>query len=91
MDNNNGGKFLNGFILGVVIGVGATLLLSTKKGKKILRSISEEGLDGILERLDGKEILNEEDDYDEEVVEKAEEKAAPPKRFFRGIDRKISA
>ena len=88
MENNNGNKFLNGFVLGLLIGVGVTLLLSTKKGKKILRSISEEGLDGILERLDGSEDdLNEEADYEEEeAVEKAEEKPVV-RRFFRGIGR----
>lgn len=45
--------FLNGLLLGLVLGAGLVLLLTTKKGKQVLRMLSEDGLDSItnLEEL----------------------------------------
>lgn len=46
MNNSNGsGKFINGFFWGALIGAGVIFLLGTKKGKQILKVISEEGLE----------------------------------------------
>ncbi len=49
MDQNKhtSSGFLNGLLLGLLLGAGLTLLLTTKKGKKILRSFTEEGLDSL--------------------------------------------
>lgn len=44
-----GGKFFNGFLFGALIGAGAVYLLGTEKGKKILNTITEYGLEGITE------------------------------------------
>lgn len=62
--NNNGnnnqhsnGGFINGLLLGVIIGGGAVFLLGTKKGKKLLKTLTEEGLEGISELED---LLEEE-------------------------------
>ena len=63
--NNGGGKFLNGFLLGALIGGGLVFLLSTKKGKKIVKSFSENGLDNISK------MLNPQDDNVEEKYEEA--------------------
>lgn len=41
--------FLNGLLLGFVLGAGLVLLLTTKKGKQVLRTISEDGLDSITD------------------------------------------
>lgn len=69
--NNNGnsnGGFMTGLLLGALIGGGAVFLLGTKKGKKLLKTISEEGLEGISEL--GDFIENEEEAYedDEEIA-----------------------
>lgn len=45
------GGALNAFILGVVVGVALTLLLTTKKGRRILRSLTDEGM-GRLGKLE---------------------------------------
>lgn len=45
--NNSGGNGFNVFILGIFIGVLATLLLTTKKGRKILKVIIDEGTERI--------------------------------------------
>jgi len=63
----------NGFLFGVIVGVVITLLFSTKKGREILRDVSEKGIEKLsdLEKLtkeyEGKDFLEdellEEDDY----------------------------
>lgn len=57
MENNNrsGNNFLSGFLLGALIGAAVVLLLVTKKGKKILKAISEEGegkISNILNKIE---------------------------------------
>lgn len=46
---HSGGKFFNGLLFGALIGAGAFYLLGTEKGKKILKTVTELGLDGITE------------------------------------------
>lgn len=66
MENNNnksGNNFFSGFLLGVLVGACAVFLLGTKKGKKILKAISEEGegkISNILDKLDKSIELPEE-------------------------------
>lgn len=99
MSNNHSsnGSF-NAFLWGLIIGGGAVFLLGTKKGKKILKAISEEGLE--LSEL----FLEEEEDLEEQKVNKvkhATEPSVPPtngetgvmadsvgRRFFRGISKR---
>jgi len=71
MDNNNnnksGNNFLGGFLFGVLVGAVIVFLLATKKGKKILKAISDDGLDNIsdiLEKVNKTTGLDEM--YDEE-------------------------
>jgi len=52
MNNNQGNKFFDGFLWGAIIGGGAVFLLGTKKGKKILKMITEEGVEGLSEILE---------------------------------------
>lgn len=50
------GRFSDGFVLGALVGGAAIFLLGTKKGNKILKTITDEGLDGltdIIENLEG--------------------------------------
>lgn len=62
MTNNNGsgGNFINGFFWGALIGAGAVFLLGTKKGKKLLKIISEQGLERISSLEDLVEEVEEE-------------------------------
>ena len=45
--------FLNGFVIGLMVGVGLALLFTTKKGRRIVRMLSDEGLErvGSLDEL----------------------------------------
>lgn len=103
MENNNhqDGKFFNGFLLGFVVGAAVVFLLATKRGKKLLKRISEGGLENINDFLDK---VDKEDSL-EEVIEEDEEEIAPPKiiaespieefkpkakRLFRGIPRRVN-
>ena len=70
-NSHNTSGFTAGIILGVVIGVALALLFSTKKGKKLLKVLTEEGLEKIsgLEEILG-DVLEEE--VDEEMGEEEE-------------------
>ncbi len=92
--NQNSG-FSNGFLLGALIGGGMVFLLGTKKGKEVLKTLTENGFEGVAEL---RELLSDEDDsfieeYAQEgksPVSKTEEVKTPAKslkRFFRGVKR----
>lgn len=55
MDNNNNNNsnnnFFSGFLLGLLVGAAIVFLLGTKKGKRIWKAISEEGIDNISNLL----------------------------------------
>jgi len=100
MDNNNpstnsghGGNFFSGFLLGFLIGGFVVFLLATKKGKKLLKTISEEGMDNlsnILEKTGEAENLDEVYEEEEEAAPKRqviprEDVGEKPKRFFKGV------
>ena len=54
----------SGFLLGVLVGVAITLLFTTKKGRKILKALTDEGWDKIsnLEDLFEKRMREEDED-----------------------------
>lgn len=65
-NNNSNGSFVNGFLWGAIIGAGVVFLLGTDKGKKLLKGIKEEGLEGVSELRDLVEGYgNEEEEYEE--------------------------
>lgn len=64
-----GGGLSSGFLLGVVVGVIITLLLTTKRGKRILKLITEEGMS---------KLSNWEDLF-HDAVEEYQTKPAEPK------------
>ena len=64
-----GGGLSSGFLLGVVVGVIITLLLTTKRGKRILKLITEEGMS---------KLSNWEDLF-RDAVEEYQTKPAEPK------------
>lgn len=73
MNNNQGhsGGFFSGFLWGAFLGAGAVLLLNTKKGKRLLKTLTEEGADG---------IANLEELITEVIGEKEEEIATPKEK-----------
>ena len=100
--NRSGNNFFSGFILGALVGVAIALLFVTKRGKKILKAISEGGegkLSDILNRLEdsvgAEDEFLEEDKKDEaipvkrEIAKKVvvEKKPGIGRRFFKGISR----
>ncbi len=66
-NSGNGNRFFDGFLWGAIIGGGLVFLLGTKKGKKLLKTISEEGVEGLSELLE--EQIDKEEDFENEVPE----------------------
>ncbi len=57
-NNHQGGGFMNGFLWGAIIGAVVVFLLGTKKGKNILKLVSEESFE-LSELFGGQEDENE--------------------------------
>ena len=91
MNNQHDSKFTLGLLLGLIVGGGAVFLFGTKTGKNILKIISEQGLDGILNLLeeynfdDLADDLQEEHQGEEEKEESNGESKPSKKRFFKKI------
>lgn len=69
MNNNEshqGGNFFQGFLFGAIVGGSIVFLLGTKKGKKLLKTITEEGMDNISNI--GELVEDEIEEYEEEPV-----------------------
>lgn len=89
----NDNKFMTGFLWGVIIGGVCVYLLSTKKGKNILKELSDNGFD-LLEQVG--EDVNEFDSSNQgekplpksEVGVSSESGSGLGRRFFKGIKRK---
>ena len=98
--NKSSGNFFSGFLLGALIGAAVVFFLGTKKGKRILKTISEEGLDNIsniLEKAEKEVNLDEVYEKEENVVPKKQavieetiEQKPKARRFFRGISRHLN-
>lgn len=100
MNEHKGGGFLNGFVLGLLVGAGLVFLFGTNKGKKVLQML----LDQVEENTELSELLEMPDDEDEEMMgieEEPEEEVheaketkpqrtvAKVKRFFKGAQKKL--
>ena len=90
--HGHSGGFSNGFLLGAIVGGGLVFLLGTKKGKQVLKTLTENGFEGVSELRD---LLQDEDDViadeymqDAEAAD-ADSKSQSPKpsksikRFFK--------
>jgi gas vesicle protein len=66
------GRFSDGVLLGALIGGAAVFLLGTKKGNKILKTITEDGLAGLSEVA--KELENDARKEAKVQLKKVEEK-----------------
>lgn len=81
MNNNGGNKFFDGFLWGAVLGGGLVFLLGTKKGKKILEMITEEGVEGLSEIL---ESQIDEEGLEEDEGEMEDGGKTPEEPVLRG-------
>ncbi len=98
-DNNQigikqGNNFLSGFLFGVLVGALTVFLFGTKRGKRLLKVISEKGagnISDILEKMDKSintdEILEDESAPVKMSKEENVIKKPAVRRFFRGISR----
>ena len=83
MGNN---RFSDGFLLGALIGGAAVFLLGTKKGNKILKSITEEGLDGLTEIIENFEEEREGAKPKPHVPKKVKTEPATPEYIEEKIE-----
>jgi len=66
------GHFFNGLLVGLILGFALALLFTTKRGRQMVKALTEEGLDSISElrrRMDTLEVMIDEDEYVEEPKE----------------------
>jgi hypothetical protein len=74
MQEQKNNHFGAGFVLGLLFGVCLTLLLVTKKGRKLLRTLSEEGVENMKDlksKLRQADIAIDEDLYLDDLEEQA--------------------
>lgn len=65
-------RFSDGFLLGLIVGGAAVFLLGTKKGKYILKTLTEQGFEGLGEIA--KDLENEAKKETKVQLKKVEEK-----------------
>ena len=101
MDKNehHSSGFGNGFLLGLIVGAALVFFLFTKRGKQLLKIISEEGLAGV-EEFKGMLDMEEADEEYEEMPVRAPSRpivrteatvasvSRGAKRFFRGVPKR---
>lgn len=98
-DHHHAGGFGNGFLIGCIVGAAVIFFLFTKRGKELLRTITEEGIEGVEEFKELLDMDGDDEEYEESprervdhVVTKTETAIAPlkktAKRFFRGVPKK---
>jgi hypothetical protein len=90
----------NGFLLGLIIGGAVGSLVSTQRGRQILRDLVDFGMDYVGKTIDMNDIEkilnNEEEEIREEagptggieVVEEVKKETPPKRRLFHGIRKK---
>lgn len=75
MDKNNtnhpshGNGFASGFFVGIILGGLIVFLLGTKKGKQILKTLAENGFEGMSQFTDLLDDEEEDGEYEEYVDE----------------------
>lgn len=86
---NNNGKFFNGFVCGLIIGAAITFLLVTKKGRKILKMISEEGLELTEFFEEEEDVVPEKNKTKAKPIEKAQVQTAQTEEQLESADEEI--
>jgi len=85
MNNQNDGKFTVGLLLGLILGGGAVFLFGTRTGKNLLKIVSEQGLDGLVNLLE-EYGLGDLGEYEE--VENEEESNVQEANHVEGEEKK---
>lgn len=81
----------NGFIAGLIVGIVLTLLFTTKIGRKIVKTLTEEGMGSLGDILDfdiEDEMSDEMLQEDSEAVSDEKSEANGKKRLFRNLRKK---
>lgn len=70
--NNHDSKFLNGLLLGAIIGGAGVFLFGTRTGRNLVKIVSEQGLDGLADLLEEYDLfslaeIEDEDENKEEI------------------------
>lgn len=102
---NHGSSFVNGFVLGLLVGASLVFLLGTNKGKRILQMLLDQveentAISELLEMPEDEEgyvgLEEEPEEEDEEVPVKSKKMEQKPqravakvKRFFKGAPKKM--
>lgn len=88
-------KESHNFTWGMIVGGAVVLMLTTKKGRQILKEVSEGGLESLEDLIDidrVRELAGEfdgEDEGDQEYVDEVEVERRPKRRrLFKGVRRK---
>ncbi len=95
-DSRQENNFFGGFLLGVLVGAAVVFLLGTEKGKRLLKAISEDGIDNFANILDEKEVVRKEKVAEVKSIKLnkdrsfAESPRPKVRRFFRGISRHVN-
>lgn len=73
--NEKGSNFTTGLLLGLLIGISITLLVVTKKGRRLLKTLADEGFENMKDwksRLKEAETMVDEDLYLDEIEEQSD-------------------
>lgn len=100
-EHHHGPGFLNGFILGLLMGAGLMFLFGTNKGRKVLQMLLEQveentSVSDLLEMPEEEEEEEYMDGVEEEPEQEMDVKESKPqkvtakvKRFFKGASKKL--
>lgn len=90
-------KFGSGFFWGLIFGAGLVILLGTKKGRELLRELTEKGAQMLEDFLREQGLAEDEEEeslvVDPVDVSATEEKTngSAKKRIFKGVKRKVAS
>ena len=103
-DKQHGGNFVNGFMWGAAVGGSVSFILSHKKGRELLKGISENGVEALRGVFDPdnideikrefKDHIGREEHYDYQERGQyapptpSARSYAPKKRIFKGVKKK---
>ena len=72
--HEKGSSFATGLLLGLLLGIGITLLVVTKKGRKMLKALTDEGLENMKDlrsRLSAAESMIDDDLFGDEMEDES--------------------
>lgn len=80
-------RFSDGFLIGALVGGVAVFLFATKKGNKVLKAISENGMDGLTDLIDNFEknhqdvprVVKKTEEIAKDIIEKVEDRISEDK------------